>query len=408
LRGAFPSRPGGGGAVKLKTIIIGGSNTVMQPGYLPSLLAIMGRRGIELDIAADLSVGGTTSAFGLYQLKVHDQLADCDLLLIEYSLNDAFVYGDERRPFRHWARFYEGIIRFALERNPNLRIATIIFGARNGTFQSAVPSIDAGIVYISQWYETACVNVSRLLMQRFGREVVGHPSFYSDQGHYARPVATTIVANLIADVLEQALAHPHRVAALPPPIDPEHFAGAHAFDGSRLGKRLGRETVEYSNRRFSVVAVDLGRDNLRFEVEKGRLLALAYVCEARISPLDICLGEDVHRAALLKGGVRDGTFKFLVSMLSFEFLYGAALLEAQPAQSLTLSGGTGTIACKEHVPKDSVRHDTLAAEPVIPIIGLLYTGNLRICAFEKPRARADRPENQLAAAVALDLAAQSA
>ncbi|CAM5219032.1 hypothetical protein BTHI11S_05295 [Bosea thiooxidans] len=173
LRRAFSRRPGGGDAVK--TLIIGGSNTVMQPGYLSSLLSVMARRGVALDIVADLAVGGTTSAFGLYQLKLHEQeLADCDLLLIEYALNDAFVYGDERRPFRHWARFYEGIIRFARERNPKLRIATLVFGARNGSFLTSVPAIDAGIGYISRWYGTTCIDVSQLLMQRLGREVVGH------------------------------------------------------------------------------------------------------------------------------------------------------------------------------------------------------------------------------------------
>jgi hypothetical protein len=136
--------------VTLKTLVIGGSNTVMQPGYLSALLSAMARRGAALDIVADLAVGGTTSAFGLYQLKLHEQeLADCDLLLIEYALNDAFVYGDERRPFRHWARFYEGIIRFARERNPKLRIATLVFGARNGSFLTSVPAIDAGIAYIA-------------------------------------------------------------------------------------------------------------------------------------------------------------------------------------------------------------------------------------------------------------------
>jgi hypothetical protein len=384
--------------MKLKTVIIGGSNTVMLPGYLPSLLSTMARRGVELDVTADLSVGGTTSAFGLYQLKIYDQLADCDLLLIEYALNDAFVYGDERRPFRHWARFYEGIIRFALDRNPNLRIATLVFGARNGSFLNAVPSIDAGINYISQWYNTICVNVSQLLMQHYGRDVVGHPSFYSDQGHYARPVATTIVANLIADQLEPALQTPYRAAALPAAIDPEHFAGARAFDGNQLGKRIGRLPVEYSNRRFSVAAVDLGRDRLRFEVEKGQLLALAYVCEPRIPPLDIRIGNDIHRAALLKGGVRDGTYKFLVSMLSFEFLYGTSLLEAQPALSLTLAGGTDGVEHKLHVPKDSIRHETFPAEPALPIGGLLFTGNLKVCAIERFETPANRPEEQRAAA----------
>lgn len=390
--------------MKLKTVIIGGSNTVMLPGYLPSLLSTMARRGIELDVVADLAVGGTTSAFGLYQLKVYDQLADCDLLVIEYALNDAFVYGDERRPFRHWARFYEGIIRFALERNPNLRIATLVFGARNGSFLNAVPSIDAGINYISQWYGTICVDVSRLLMQRYGRDVVGHPSFYSDQGHYARPVATTIVANLIADELEPALLRPQPAAALPFAIDPEHFAGARALDGVQLGKRLGRLPIEYSNRRFSVSAVDLGRDRFRFEVEKGYLLALAYVCEPRIPPLDIRMGEDTHRAALLKGGVRDGTYKFLVSMLSFEFLYGATLLEAQPLLSLTLGGATAGAEHKLHIPKDSIRHDTLPIEPALPISGILFTGNVKICAIEKAE---DHAAKEQAAATAKLIASAS-
>ncbi|MBA8903963.1 SGNH/GDSL hydrolase family protein [Phyllobacterium sp. P30BS-XVII] len=369
--------------MKLKTVVIGGSNTVMLPGYLPSLLSTMARRGIELDVVADLAVGGTTSAFGLYQLKIYDQLADCDLLLIEYALNDAFVYGDERRPFRHWARFYEGIIRYALEQNPNLRIATLIFGARNGSFLNAVPSIDAGINYISQCYGTICVDVSRNLMQRLGRDVVGHASFYSDQGHYARPVATTIVANLIADELEPALQRPVKAAALPPPIDPEHFAGARALDGVQLSKRLGRVPVEYSNRRFSISALDLGGDRLRFEVDKGQLLAMAYVCEPRIPPLDIRLGNDLHRAALLKGGVRDGTYKFLVSMLSFEFLYGTTLLEPPATLALTLGGGTAGGEHKLHVPKDSIRHETLPAEPALPISGILFTGNLKVCAIEK-------------------------
>ena len=369
--------------MKLKTVIIGGSNTVMLPGYLPTLLSTMARRGVELDVVADLAVGGTTSALGLYQLKIFEQLEECDLLLIEYAINDAFVYGDERRPFRHWARFYEGIIRYALARNPNLRIATLVFGARNGSFLHSVPSIDAGINYISQWYGTICADVSRMLMQQFGREVVTSPAFYLDQGHYARPVSTTIVSNLIADVLEPALSAPHRPKALPHAIDPDHFANARALSGEQLCKRLGRVPVIYSNRRFSISALDLGSDRMRFEVDNGQLLALGYVCDPRIPPLDIAMGDDMHRAAMMKGGVRDGTYKFLVSMLSFEFLYGANLLDARSSVALKLMGAEEGAEYRLHVPKDSIRHDTLPAEPVLPITGILFSGNLKVCALEK-------------------------
>lgn len=369
--------------MKLKTVIIGGSNTVMLPGYLPTLLSTMARRGVELDIVADLAVGGTTSALGLYQLKQFEQLEDCELLLIEYAINDAFVYGDERRPFRHWARFYEGIIRYALERNPKLRIATLVFGARNGSFLNSVPSIDAGINYISQWYGTISADVSRMLMQQYGRDVVSNPAFYLDQGHYARPVSTTIVANLIADVLEPALSVPHRPKALPFAIDPDHFANARALSGEQLCKRLGRVPIQYSNRRFSISALDLGSDRMRFEVDNGQLLALGYVCDPRIPPLDVAIGEDVHRAAMMKGGVRDGTYKFLVSMLSFEFLYGVKLLEARGNVSLVMSGAEDGAEHRLHVPKDSIHHETLHAEPVLPITGILFSGNLKTMRLEK-------------------------
>ena len=369
--------------MKLKTVIIGGSNTVMLPGYLPTLLSTMARRGVELDIVADLAVGGTTSALGLYQLKQFDQLEDCELLLIEYAINDAFVYGDERRPFRHWARFYEGIIRYALERNPNLRIATLVFGARNGSFLNSVASIDAGINYISQWYGTICADVSRMLMQQYGRDVVGNPGFYLDQGHYARPVSTTIVANLIADALEPALSVPHRPKTLPFAIDPDHFANARALSGEQLCKRLGRVPVQYSNRRFSISALDLGSDRMRFEVDNGQLLAVGYVCDPRIPPLDVAIGEDVHRAAMMKGGVRDGTYKFLVSMLSFEFLYGTKLLDARGNVSLIMSGAEEGTEHKLHVPKDSIHQEELPLEPVLPVTGILFSGNLKTMTLEK-------------------------
>lgn len=371
--------------MKLKTVIIGGSNTVMLPGYLPSLLDTMARRGVQLDVVADLAVGGTTSALGLYQLKIFEQLEDCELLLIEYAINDAFVYGDERRPFRHWARFYEGIIRYALARNPNLRIATLVFGARNGSFLNSVPSIDAGINYIAQWYDTIPVDVSRMLMQRYGRDVVTNPAFYLDQGHYARPIATGIVANLIADVLEPALSVPHRPKALPHAIDPDHFANARALSGEQLCKRLGRTPVEYKNRRFSISALDLGTDRMRFAVDGGQLLALGYVCDPNIPPLDIEMDGTVHRAAMMKGGVRDGTYKFLVSMLSFEFLYGANLLDARGNVAMTLGGGgESSVEHKLHVPKDSTRHEEWPAVPVLPITGILFSGNLKTMVLDKP------------------------
>ncbi len=120
-----------------------------------------------------MAVGGTTSAYGLFRLKSGDALEQSDLLIIEYALNDAFIYGDERRQFRHWARIYEGILRHALTRNPRLKICTLVFGARNGSWLGSVPSIDAGIHYLSDWYGTIADRyLARADARPFGRDVV--------------------------------------------------------------------------------------------------------------------------------------------------------------------------------------------------------------------------------------------
>ncbi len=364
----------------LRTVIIGGSNTVMQPGYLPSLFSLLSRRGVEIDVIADLSVGGTTSAFGLFQLKTNPVLQDCDLLLIEYAINDKFIYGDERAAFRHWARFYEGIVRYALETNPRIAIVSVILGPRTGSFMTTVPSIDAGIHYISDWYGMPVINITKLLMHRYGLDVVTHPSFYADQGHYARPVATTIVANLIAEELEAILRRPTRARAVPAPMDPQNFSSASILQANTLCQQFGLDAVDYRNRRFAVGAAELGNARLRLEIDNGRPLALAYVCEPRIRPLQISVANDVFRCALLKDGVRSGTFKFLMSMLSCDFLFEKSLLQepVRFACSISAAGADGTY--HEHLPKDNVRHEGPDdAPPVVPVVGLLHTGKLRSC-----------------------------
>lgn len=369
----------------LKTVIIGGSNTVMRPGYLPSLFSLLSCRSIDIDIVADLAVGGTTSAFGLFQLKKSNILKQCDLLLIEYAINDAFIYGEERGPFRHWARFYEGIIRYSLQENPRLKIVSLIFGAKTGSYMTAVPSIDAGIHYISEWYGMPVINVSRLLIQRYGRDVLKDPSFYVDSAHYARPVATTIIANLIAEELESCLQRPHRAGALAPCIDPQNFSTASILEASFLHDRLGFNRVDYSNQRFSVSAADLGQSRLRLEIDNGRPLALAYVCEPKIIPLEITLANanEAIRCALLKGSVRDGKFKFLMSMLSCDFLYNSTLLQEPPRFACRIAAAKAEGVYKDYLPKDNVNHEVVCdTAPVVPIVGLLHTGKVRSCTAE--------------------------
>ncbi len=362
---------------RLKTIVIGGSNTVMEPGYLSQLLGATAARGIELDIVENLAVGGTTSAYGLFRLKASAALERADLLLIEYALNDAFIYGDERRQFRHWARIYEGILRHALARNPRLRIVTLIFGARNGSWLNSVPSIDAGIRYLSDWYGAGIIDVSRELIRRFGRQVVTDPAFYIDQGHYSRPVATAMVADIAADAMGEALARA-RLGALPPAVDPEHFADATIISAADIFDAAdGAKLSEFHNRRFAFSAVDLAQHRLRLDLEGGKLIGIFHMSTPSVGSLALTRNGVLHHCSLLKGGVRDGKFKFLAAMLPCEFLYGADLLAPAEKESYELGLAGDDPAAKVHVAKDNVTPAKAPAEPQIPLLGLLYTGTCR-------------------------------
>lgn len=364
----------------LRTTIIGGSNTVMQPGYLGQLIEMSAQRGVPLEIVADLAIGGTTSAFGLYQLKVSDALEKSDLLLIEYVINDAFIYGDERRQFRHWARLYEGIIRYALARNPKLKICSLIFGARNGSWLASIPSIDAGIHYLSDYYGVECVDLSRLLLRRYGREVVSDPAFYVDQGHYNRPVVTGMVADLAAEAIAGFAANRWqdiRPAFLPPAIDPDHFADAQVIDHKTLfGAAHDCGLIAYNNRRFSLDAVDLAQHEVTLTLDGGKLLGIFHVSTPDTATLALHRNDAGYACSLLKGGVREGKFKFLAALLPCEFLYGADLLQPTGTETIRLRrADSEDAALTSHVAKDNVPPAAkAAASDRLPLLGLLHSG----------------------------------
>lgn len=363
----------------LRTTIIGGSNTVMQPGYLGQLTAMMAQRGAPLEIVTDLAVGGTTSAYGLYRLKTTEALAASDLLLIEYVINDAFIYGDERRQFRHWARIYEGILRYALACNPKLKICTLILGARNGSWCNSVPSIDAGIHYISSYYGTDCIDMSRLLLRRFGRDVVSDPAFYADQGHYNRPIATGMVADVAAEAMATLAAgswQQHHSTSLPPAIDPDHFADAEVIDAQALfGIAPDADLVAYNNRRFSLDAVDLSQHDVSLSLDGGKLLGVFHVSTPDTAPLVLHRNEAGYNCSLLKGGVRDGKFKFLASMLPCEFLYGADLLQPVGPEIIRLGHPADPRTLKPHIAKDNIAAEQKpAGSQRLPLMGLMHSG----------------------------------
>jgi hypothetical protein len=362
----------------VKATIIGGSNTVMAPGYLSALPKACERSGIKLDIVSNLSVGGTSSPCGLYRLKTENALEHSDLLLIEYALNDFWVYGDDRRALRQWTRVYEGIIRYALSTNPNIHILSMIFGPRNGPFLVTVPSINAGIYYITDWYSAAKVDLNREIIHRYGRDVLTHPDFYQDVGHYRRPISTGIIANIVAEALAEELGKPLvRRPVLPPPIDAGNFSTASTLTAAEISGMLEIAPTSYQNSRFAFDAVDISKKSIEFTIKGGKLLGLFYICVPEIAKLTLQKDDEIYLCSLMKSGVKSGPFKFLYSMLSCDFLYGSDLIVKDPTARYVLSDQQPNTSYKEWIPKDNVDHVQSNDGPgSLPLAGILYTGTI--------------------------------
>src|SRR5690349_21150385 len=112
------------------------------------MIASSRRAGVSVDIVRDLSVGNTTIGYGLYRIvEQTPDWASIDLVIIEYALNDEFIYSRDLVSLRHWARLYEGCIRALRIANPEILVFSVILSRRGGQFVDRIPLISASITY---------------------------------------------------------------------------------------------------------------------------------------------------------------------------------------------------------------------------------------------------------------------
>lgn len=348
--------------LKMKIAIIGGSNTVMRPGYASQLIGSGQRLGLEIEVAANFAVGNTTSAAGLMQLKASQCLELCDVLLIEYALNDSSAFGETRLQIERWARMYESIIRYAFAVNPKIKILSAIFVQKNGAHRAALPSLHAGIYYLTEWYQIDKVDINVELMRRFGRNIYDVAGIYADAAHYSRPIITQLISEIIAYKL---LNLTERFDAIPPAVDPRHFAEAVLVD---VVAHAPSAEKKYNNSRFSLNAIDLASADLRFKLD-GQIVAAQFVCVPNISRMYIRSSSTWYEVPTMRVGIRDGRYSFLSAIL---------LLDQIPkSEDLTY-----TISVKRPPVSPQVikQHGAPAysgaLESTLPLSKLLVTGNL--------------------------------
>jgi hypothetical protein len=328
----------------MKAMLIGGSNSVVAQGYAVNMIATCRKAGIAIDLAYDFSVGNTTTGYGLYRLSnAAEELKSVDLLIVEYALNDEFIYPLNSWDLRHWARLYEGILRCARESNPNIIVFSIILATRTGHFTDRIPAITSGVAYLSDWYGESYIDVNRLASERFGYSVVRNEQFYmpGDSAHYLNPTVTAVIGEMIGEKLAETVARRRTdiPRLLPAPVDPQNYASVTALRATQWAPSLGQTPTPLRNWRFSIDSVDIAHNKVAVTIEDGKLLGVEYACVADTGPLHIEMNGQHFRVGTMVAGVQDGLYKFLICWLPLEFIHGDALLTPCRGQTRTVFSG---------------------------------------------------------------------
>ncbi|QEU06953.1 SGNH/GDSL hydrolase family protein [Paracoccus yeei] len=351
---------------KLNAVVIGGSNTVMRPGYLPELPRCFHPFGIELHIVANLPVGNTSIMMGLMQLKANvDALRAADVLFIEYTLNDTSFYTGPDG-LAKWSRGYEGAIRFARTVNQKIKIVPIIFATQTGVHRTGINPLHAGVHYLAAHYGLAVADVNSAFIQRFGADFFEQPGMYQDFAHYQRPVVT----NLAAEVVAERTA-PYLLSDLVPgPLPPKLCATDYAECSLIRHPDVPIPTIlNFKNYLYDVNAFEVAGNCITLEIEGGSIVAAQYICLEDAAQLYIQMNGAWFQCQTLQPGLVKPTYKFLLSMLNFD------LPPAEGINRITLTTqrpeGVDLTKLVQVGTKPPVR-----PERSLPIAGLMHTGKL--------------------------------
>jgi hypothetical protein len=378
----------------IKVVVIGGSNTLMNPGWFPKFISMAADRGLSISVLENYAIGNTTIGYGFYCLLKNDALRNADVLMIEYAINDEFIYRDIPG-FRHWARLYEGLIRFAVGLNPTIKIFSVILETRRVALADEISQISSNIVYLSHWYQIGFVDLSRELNIRHGLSVLADEKLYAqnDAAHYSTNKGVPAVAEIAADAFAELVRAP--TYELSSPVDRRAFVSVGRLDVVDLARAQGLDIKTYKNKRFSLSTFDLAAFALRIRIKKGILLGIEFVCERNTAPFYITIGSLSWECDPMKSGVKDGTYKFLLSYMPCEFLYGSGLTKYDELNQglIVLSSKRPDSVTNKWLPRDGSVYVRAESEPkeVFPIMGILYSGELTGYSLKKWPENTARP-----------------
>jgi len=193
----------------MRVLCLGGSNTVLKDGHADHLRSLFERYAQDELMEFRNSAVGANSVFHGLQIALDmKDLQQFDVIFLEYCVNDYTYVDDQNR--RSWTYAIEGLLRTLLQRCPAAKIFFVNFGRaiwvdskRN---QLRMYTRIANLV--EHYRSDHCVHVVEIddyLRALSGGQKDIFFSFYQDETHYATPVVSALIANVVFSSYLQTL-----------------------------------------------------------------------------------------------------------------------------------------------------------------------------------------------------------
>lgn len=265
----------------MNLLFVGGSNSVMNPGYVGYTVEHLRAAGHEISSVQNISVGANNCLIGLEQVKLFRDLAKIDKIVIEFAVNDYKMITPGSLPL--WERGYEGLVRYILSKNPNVQIYNLMLAPREA-LPHRIRRLREGMLAITRHYARRSsvffVDFDSYLWRRVANDPAKFKSFYIDAAHYSRPRGAAVVARYLAQALGRKVEPVS--ALLPPPLYSNSFDAAGIYDLSAVDDATVRE---FRNSRFQRRSHPLAPGQKLVVDLPGSLISLSFLATSNSLPL---------------------------------------------------------------------------------------------------------------------------
>ncbi|MBS7542998.1 SGNH/GDSL hydrolase family protein [Ancylobacter oerskovii] len=264
----------------MNLLFVGGSNSVMNPGYVSYTLDHLRAAGHEI-LSHNISVGANNCLIGLEQVRLFGDLSKIDKVVIEFAVNDYKMVTP--RSLQTWQRGYEGLIRYILSQNPHVEIYNLLLAPRD-TLAPRIARLRQGLQAITRHYARGAsvflVDFDAYLRRRVDNNPAELRKFYEDSTHYRRPKGAAVVARYLAHALmRQVVPVPAR---LPPALCANTFDASRLYDLSAMDHAVVRD---FRNSRFQRRSHQLMPGQKLVVNLPGPLITLSFLATSNSQPL---------------------------------------------------------------------------------------------------------------------------